>query len=166
MGVILFVNMLGEKRPPEALADYTGFLMNWVGSRSREQFAAALNETTGLHPREFGVLNMLALNPGVTQHEIGAGAGVDPSTMVATLDSLEERGLAERRPHPEDRRKRSVYLTKKGEEALRKGRKTGEAVAREVFSALTADERKQLHTLLRKLSGLEADGGVSARSAS
>jgi DNA-binding MarR family transcriptional regulator len=148
--------MLGEQRPPEALADYTGFLMNWVGARSRAKFAAALSERTGLHPREFGVLNMLARSPGITQHEIGAGAGVDPSTMVATLDSLEERGLAERRSHPDDRRKRSVYLTKKGEEALREGLKVGQAVGREVFAPLTAEERKQLHSLLRKLSGLES----------
>lgn len=147
--------MLGEERPPEALAGYTGFLMNWVGSRSRAQFAHALSEHTGLHPREFGVLNMLARNPGVTQHEIGTGAGVDPSTMVATLDSLEERGLAERRPHPDDRRKRAVYLTAKGEETLREGRKVGQAVARQVFGALSTEERKQLHSLLRKVSGLD-----------
>jgi len=149
--------MLGEKRPPEALADYTGFLMNWVGARSRAKFADALHERTGLHPREFGVLNMLARSPGLTQHQIGEGAGVDPSTMVATLDSLEERGLAERRPHPEDRRKRAVYLTEQGKETLREGRKVGQAVGKEVFSVLSSEEREQLHTLLRKLSGLEAD---------
>jgi MarR family transcriptional regulator, lower aerobic nicotinate degradation pathway regulator len=149
--------MLGEERPPEALAGYTGFLMNWVGARSRARFAEALAERTGLHPREFGVLNMIARNSGITQHEIGAGAGVDPSTMVATLDSLEARGLAERRPHPDDRRKRLVYLTSQGEETLREGRKVGQAVGREVFSALTADERKQLHALLRKVSGLDSN---------
>lgn len=149
--------MLGEKRPPEALADYTGFLMNWVGARSRAKFADALHQRTGLHPREFGVLNMLARNPGLTQHQIGEGAGVDPSTMVATLDSLEERGLAERRPHPEDRRKRAVYLTKKGKDTLSEGRRVGQSVGKEVFSVLSAEEREQLHALLRKLSGLEAD---------
>jgi MarR family transcriptional regulator, lower aerobic nicotinate degradation pathway regulator len=151
------VNMMGEERPPEALAGYTGFLMNWVGARSRARFAQALNERTGLHPREFGVLNMLARTPGVTQHEIGEGAGVDPSTMVATLDSLEERGLAERRPHPEDRRKRAVYLTPAGEETLSAGRKVGASVAREVFGPLSAEERKLLHSLLRKLSGLDSN---------
>jgi DNA-binding MarR family transcriptional regulator len=147
--------MFGEERPPSALADYTGFLMNWVAARSRAHFAHALSERCGLHLREFGVLNMLARKPGITQHEIGAGAGVDPSTMVATLDALEERGLAERRPNPLDRRKRSVYLTPEGEEALREGRKVAAAMGRETFGALTADERKQLHALLRKLSGLD-----------
>lgn len=149
--------MLGEERPPEALSGYTGFLMNWIGARSRARFAQALHERTGLHPREFGVLNVLARTRGMTQHELGRHAGVDPSTMVATLDGLEERGLAERRPHPDDRRKRAIYLTDAGEEALRAGRKVGTVVGREVFAPLSADERKQLHSLLRKLSGLDAD---------
>jgi DNA-binding MarR family transcriptional regulator len=150
------MDMLGEDRPPEALAGYTGFLMNWVGARSRARFAHALNERTGLHPREFGVLNVLDRNPGITQHGVGQHAGVDPSTMTATLDSLEERGLAERRAHPDDRRKRSVYLTPAGKEALREGRKLARAVGKEVLAPLNADERKQLHAILRKLSGLDA----------
>jgi DNA-binding MarR family transcriptional regulator len=153
----IVVKMLGEERPPEALAGYTGFLMNWVGTRSREKFAQALSEQTGLHPREFGVLNVLARTPGITQQGVGHHAGVDPSTMVATLDALEERGLAERRPHLYDRRKRAVYLTPAGEEALREGRKVAAAVGRQTFAPLSADERKQLHELLRKLSGLDGN---------
>jgi DNA-binding MarR family transcriptional regulator len=129
--------------------------MNWVGARSRARFAQALNEKTGLHPREFGVLSVLAANPGITQHGIGQHAGVDPSTMTATLDHLEELGIAERRPHPEDRRKRAVYLTPKGEEALREGRKLARTIGKEVFAPLDPEERKQLHALLRKLSGLD-----------
>jgi DNA-binding MarR family transcriptional regulator len=149
--------MLGSERPPAALSEYTGFLMNWVASRSRQHFARALEEACGLHPRDWGVLNVIARNPGITQQAIGEGAGVDPSTMVATIDLLEERGLAERRPHPSDRRKRAIYLTPDGEQVLRDGRKVATAAAREVFGRLSADERKQLHALLRKLSGLDSD---------
>jgi MarR family transcriptional regulator, lower aerobic nicotinate degradation pathway regulator len=147
--------MLGSERPPEALAEHTGFLMNWVAARSRARFAEALGERSGLHPREFGVLSVVAKTPGVTQQAIGENAGVDPSTMVATLDALEERGLAERRPHPLDRRKRLVYLTPEGKRAVKEGRKIAATVGRETFAALSADERKQLHALLRKLSGLD-----------
>jgi MarR family transcriptional regulator, lower aerobic nicotinate degradation pathway regulator len=146
--------MLGEERPPAALSEYTGFLMNWVANRSRLQFARALEEKCGIHPREFGVLNMIAGNPGITQHAIGQGAGVDPSTMVATIDHLEELGLAERRPHPGDRRKRSIHLTPDGKRVLREGRKAAAAVGKAMFEPLTAEERANLHELLRKLSGL------------
>jgi MarR family transcriptional regulator, lower aerobic nicotinate degradation pathway regulator len=148
--------MLGEERPPAALSDYTGFLMNWVANRSRSQFARALEERCGLHPREWGVLNVISRSPGITQQAIGEGAGIDPSTMVATLDVLEERGLAERHPHPDDRRKRSVHLTEEGKQALREGRKVAAATGRQVFAPLTPEERKQLHMLLLKLSGLDS----------
>jgi DNA-binding MarR family transcriptional regulator len=100
---------------------------------------------------------VISRNPGITQQAIGEGAGVDPSTMVATIDLLEERGLAERRPNLYDRRKRSIHLTPAGEQVLRDGRKVASKTAREVFGALSADERKQLHALLRKLSGLDSD---------
>jgi len=146
--------MLGEERPPEALSGYTGFLMNWVATRSRLLFANRLQERCGLHPREFGVLNVIASNPGVTQQAIGDDAGVDPSTMVGTLDSLEQRGLAERRPHPGDRRKRSVYLTDEGKRALREGQKVARSVGKEVYGELSEQEHEQLMTILRKLSGL------------
>jgi DNA-binding MarR family transcriptional regulator len=146
--------MLGSERPPEALSGYTGFLMNWVATRSRLRFAARLEECCGMHPREFGVLTVLANNPGVTQQAIGEHAGIDPSTMVATLDLLEQRGLAERRPHPGDRRKRAVYLTPEGKRVLREGQKVARAVGKEVFGSLTEDEHEQLLTILRKLSGL------------
>jgi MarR family transcriptional regulator, lower aerobic nicotinate degradation pathway regulator len=146
--------MLGERRPPEALSGYMGFLMNWVATRSRLLFANHLQERCGLHPREFGVLNVIASNPGVTQQAIGDDAGVDPSTMVATLDSLEERGLAERRPHPGDRRKRAVYLTPEGKRALREGQKVARTVGQEVYGGLSEKEHEQLMTILRKLSGL------------
>jgi MarR family transcriptional regulator, lower aerobic nicotinate degradation pathway regulator len=146
--------MLGERRPPEALSGYMGFLMNWVATRSRLLFANRLQERCGLHPREFGVLNVIASNPGVTQQAIGDDAGVDPSTMVATLDSLEERGLAERRPHPGDRRKRAVYLTPEGKRALREGQKVARTVGQEVYGGLSEKEHEQLMTILRKLSGL------------
>lgn len=154
--------MLGSDRPPEALAEHTGFLMNWCALRSRRRFAAGLAEH-GLHPREFGVLSVLAAHPGIPQQAVGEAAGVDPSTMVATLDALQERGLAERRPHPTDRRKRAVRLTPHGEQVLRATRATAIELGDEVFAALSAAERKELHRLLRKLAGLDPQGGASTR---
>ena len=146
--------MIGGERPPEELGRYTGFLLNWIGARSRTRFIEALGELD-LHPREFAVLNILDANPGLTQQQVGAQADVDPSTMVALLDGLEQRGLAERRAHPDDRRKRAVYLTPKGEKTLARGREIAGAVGEETFARLNATERKQLNALLRKTAGLD-----------
>src|SRR4029079_19209220 len=103
----------------------------------RMLFANRLQEKCGLHPREFGVLHVIASNPGVTQQAIGDDGCADPSTMVGTLDALEARGLAERRPNPGDRRKRSVYLTDEGKRVLREGQKVARSVGKEVYGGLS-----------------------------
>lgn len=145
--------MIDGEKPPPQLAQYSGFLLNWVAARSRERFAAALAEEE-LHLREFAALNIVAAQPGLTQHDLAAAAGIDASTLVATLDALERRGLAERRIMPEDRRKRAIHLTPAGEAALRRGRALAGRLGNELFGTLTATERRQFDVLLRKLAGV------------
>jgi len=140
-------------RPPGPLVAYTGFLLNWVAERSRKRFFEALAREE-LHPREFAALTIVATRPGLTQHELAAAAEIDASTLVATLDALERRGLAERRVHPGDRRKRAIHLTADGEAALRRGRALAERLGDELFGTLTAAERRQFELLLRKLAGV------------
>jgi DNA-binding MarR family transcriptional regulator len=147
------MTMVDGERPPPQLAQYSGFLLNWIAARSRMRFAAGLAEID-LHPREFAALNIVAAKPGLTQHELAAAAEIDTSTLVATLDALEERGLAERRVMPEDRRKRAIHLTADGEAALRRGRVLAKRLGDQLFGALDADERRQFELLLRKLAGL------------
>jgi len=144
--------MIHGDRPPPQLAQYSGFLLNWVAARSRMRFAAALAEV-GLHLREFAALNIVATKPGLTQHDLAAAAEIDASTLVATLDGLEQRGLAERRILPHDRRKRAIYLTPQGEAALTRGRMLATQLSNELFGALNASERRQFDALLRKLAG-------------
>lgn len=146
--------MIGGDRPPRTLGRYTGFLLNWVGQRSRKNFADGLAEI-GIHPREFAILLIISEQPGITQQGLGTETDIDASTMVAALDSLEERGFAKRRVHPDDRRKRAVHLTPAGETALDKARAVAEAVGRDSFGRLSAVEQRQLNTLLRKAAGLD-----------
>jgi DNA-binding MarR family transcriptional regulator len=140
-------------QPPRPLAQYTGFLLNWVATQSRTRFAAALDEL-GLHLREFAVLNIIAARPGLTQHDLAGASAIDASTLVATLDGLERRGLAERRLLPEDRRKRAIHLTPEGEQLLARGRALAAEYDRAVFGALSAEERRRFDALLRKLAGV------------
>jgi DNA-binding MarR family transcriptional regulator len=146
--------MIGGDTPPRALGRYTGFLLNWIGSRSRRNFAEAMHEH-GLHPREFAILTIISEQPGITQQGLGVETDVDASTMVAALDSLEERGLAERRIHPDDRRKRALHLTKKGASTLEQARDVAQAIGRESFGRLNEAEQKELNRLLRKAAGLD-----------
>src|SRR3954454_23556243 len=145
--------MLHSQLPPEGLAGYTGFLLGYLGQKSRRNFIALL-EPHGFHPREFGLLTVLAKRPGITQQDLAALARVDPSSMVALLDDLERRGIAERRVDPEDRRRRAVHLTAKGEEQMRVLQREARKAAKTFLEPLSEEERQDLNALLRKLAGL------------
>lgn len=146
--------MLYAARPPEELADQTGFLMVWFSTRSRRVFSEALETQFGLHPREYGTMTIIDRNPGMTQGAIGQMSGRDPSTMVASVDRLEALGYATRRLHPEDRRKRSLHLTRSGSAVLRRARAMADVLSADVFGALDEPERDELNRLLRKACGL------------
>src|ERR1700716_4301623 len=136
---------------PGELGVFPGYLLARLGEASRRRFHKAL-EPEGLHPRHFGVMTMVAAQPGMSQQELHEKTAIDPSSMVAVIDELEAMGLAERRPHPEDRRVRTIFLTDVGLEKLQRVRALVGKLQREFFQALTAEERDQLHALLRKLA--------------
>jgi DNA-binding MarR family transcriptional regulator len=135
----------------DALRDYTGFLLRRVANASFERFARVSGEY-GLHPMHFGMLVIIDSDGPVSQTELVRRTGVDASTMVARVDALEERGLVARQRSSEDRRSNEVTLTPEGKRVLEEVRARAVEVGDEVFGALTAAERKQLHALLQKLS--------------
>lgn len=146
--------MIGGSKPPEALGAYTGFLLTWIGARGRDRFATAMAEVD-LRPPHFAALTMIAAHPGSTQQELVAATEIDPSTMVQIIDALEAAGLAERRAHDTDRRKRAIHLTDAGTRRLQQARKVVAGMHEELFGALSQDERATLHRLLRRMAGLD-----------
>ena len=77
--------------------------------------------------------------------------GCDASYVTSLADSLEQVGLAERRPHPTDRRIKTLVLTDKGADA----RKQVLALLWEpppAFGALTDEEQATLRDLLEKVA--------------
>jgi DNA-binding MarR family transcriptional regulator len=142
---------LPDAPPPEELSDTTLFLLAFNGKRAAAAFAQALNPL-GLRPQQLLVLTLLDSTPGMTQRECVVRSQIDPSTMVGIVDELEEMGLAERRRHPEDRRKHAVHLTAKGKRRLERGREIATAVTDDVLRPLDAKEREQLGDLMRKVS--------------
>lgn len=148
--------MIGGSKLPEALGEYTGFLLTWVAARGRDGFATAMAELD-LRPPHFALLTVIGAHPGATQQELVEATGIDPSTMVQIIDELEAAGLAERHVHERDRRKRAIHLTSGGTELHKRAVKVVARVAGDLFGALTEDERATLHALLRKLAGLEVD---------
>jgi DNA-binding MarR family transcriptional regulator len=146
--------MAFDRPPPEPLASAPGFLLSWNGRRTSHIFTRAL-EPLGLRPPHFGVMTLVDTDPGVTQQELAQRSLIDPSSMVAVVDELEELGYAERRPHPGDRRKHAVHLTKEGQKVLGRARTAAMRTAKDVLAPLDEGEVETLRLLLRKLAGVE-----------
>ena len=139
------------KALPESLRGYTGLLISRMGVIAQKHFSAKL-EAVGLTPRMWGALNVLEAEGPVTQGALCKGIGMDPSSMVSTIDELEAKGLVERRPHPGDRRAHALYVTDSGRETLSRGREVALATQDELLAPLSEDEREQLRSLLLRIA--------------
>src|SRR4029078_13528368 len=71
----------------------------------------------GLSPpllKAFVHLGTLADDGGLRMSDLAETWGCDASYVTTLADGLQERGLAERRPHPTDRRVKTIVLTPEG----------------------------------------------------
>jgi DNA-binding MarR family transcriptional regulator len=127
-----------------------GFTVSTIGYAVSRRFREILAPLK-LEPREFALLRSVSASEGESQQAIGGRLKIPPSRMVAFIDSLEARGLLERRLNPDDRRTRALHLTDAGRELL--GRAFALAVEheRDLCADLSAEEREQLLDLLQRV---------------
>ena len=131
------------------------FLLDHAGHVLRTRMAAALAEI-GLTARMHCVL-VHALEEERTQIQLAELGDMDKTTMVVTVDALENAGLAERRPSRADRRARIIAVTDKGAEMARRSQEIVDGVHRDVLGALPPDEAEVLvRGLNRLVNGLLA----------
>jgi DNA-binding MarR family transcriptional regulator len=133
------------------LSRRAGFLLVQLGTHAHRRFAERLADR-GLHPRHFGMLSHLAAAEGQSQQAMSVALGVHRSAVVALVDDLEHRGLAERRRDPGDRRAYTLFLTSTGRELLEELRRAADEEDAELLAALDASERSQLISLLQRVA--------------
>jgi DNA-binding MarR family transcriptional regulator len=94
---------------------------------------------------------------GITVSGLAELARVRKQTMAQAVDQLERMGYVERRPNPDDRRSRLVFLTERGE-AVRPVTHATAARVEERWAELTSPEELEAlrASLLRLLTELRA----------
>ena len=107
--------------------------------------------TYDLRPVEFSVLSLIAHNAGITSRQLCAELGLLPPNLVGMLNTLEKRSLIARHPHPTDGRAVGLTLTPTGTSLMRQAEKTASELEIRHATRLSADERKQLISLLKKI---------------
>ncbi|MET7395195.1 MarR family transcriptional regulator [Dactylosporangium sp. NPDC005572] len=127
------------------------FLLAQLGAHATTAFAQRVAELD-LTPPQAGLLRMLAQVPGQSQQTYAERLGMPPSRFVTLVDTMEQRGLVERRRGEPDRRAYALYLTDDGQELKRRLDAIGRAHEDDLCAALTTVERATLRELLTRMA--------------
>ncbi len=109
----------------------------------------AVSEALGLSFARVRALRRLAAEP-LTLRALAGLLAADPPYVTLMVDDLEQRGLVQRTPHPDDRRAKLVQLTEAGRTAAARA----DAILDEPPAALQDVPAEDLAALLRVLERL------------
>jgi MarR family transcriptional regulator, lower aerobic nicotinate degradation pathway regulator len=136
---------------PRELVASPAFLLARLGiglkARAFKEF-----EQIGFSPYHYSVLALLGEGSRETQATIADALQLDRSMLVGILDTLEEKGLIERRRDTVDRRRHLVSLTGAGKRQLARFRTIIKGVEDDFLAPLDRDQRATLHAMLLALA--------------
>lgn len=136
------------------LSNLMGYHLRRASGAFSANFSRAL-EGTEIRQVLFGILSVVAANPGINQGAVGRSLGIQRANMVSLINELVDRDLVERRVSPEDRRAFALNLSPDGASML------AECVARirvheeEMLSDLDQADRARLIGLLTRIEAGE-----------
>lgn len=130
--------------------DSLGFMLHDVARLMRWSFDRK-SQRLGLTRAQWSVLSSLRRYDGAQQKTLAQRLEVAPITLARHVDRLEEDGWVIRQDDDQDRRAKRVYLTDKGREILSELQVLGAQVYEEALQGVSAEEEKQLRTLLLRM---------------
>lgn len=149
--------MKNSSKPDRRIVPAAAFLMSQVGMHSSQLWRGRMSEL-GLDPRHVVLLRLVGAEEGRSQLALGKQMQLPPSRMVAFVDELEDLGMLERRPNPDDRRMRALYLTSKGGQTLEQVMEVSAAHEKHLTKGLSKPEVAEL---IRLLGRVAAEQGLS-----
>jgi DNA-binding MarR family transcriptional regulator len=127
-----------------------GFLSNQLARLMSNALAQSL-QPMGLAPAQFATLLQLWREDGLTQRDLVDRLHIEQATMASTLNRMERDGLIVRKPHPQDSRAQSIFLTSRGRELQAAAMLEARQVSRNALAILGPDERTQLLELMHRV---------------
>jgi len=144
---------VGPDRGRDDLADHLRLVVTRLARRLRQQTDADAS------PTQLAALSTIERRGPLTLGDLAALERVRPPTVTAAVARLEERGLVERRPDPDDRRVARVEITGAGRKLLARTRSRKTAFLSKRLAALDDDERRLLTHAAEILDRVLAEDG-------
>lgn len=113
-------------------------------------FWAGQLEGSGLSVAEHPVMFLLYQGDGLTQEEISRRLLVDKSAVTRALQSLEGKGMVERRKDEKDRRCNRIFLTNRAEVYRNQVESSRTSWNETLQRGMTEEERQTFSRLLKK----------------
>ncbi len=135
----------------DILPELVGYQLRRAQLAMFQDFMSVAGELK-ITPGQFGVMTLIAANPGLNQSELGEAMGVDRSTMVAVIDKLETSGFVLRKTAPNDRRSYALQLSKSGEALMARLRPAVLQHEKNLAAPLNETEQSQLIEYLRRVA--------------
>jgi DNA-binding MarR family transcriptional regulator len=107
-----------------------------------------------LTPVQYAALIAIHTHPGIDATRLSAVIAFDRSTLGSVIERLQAKDFVERKPAPEDRRIKLLYLTKSGTAILREIIPAVERAQARMLEPLKPTERKALMGLMTQLVDL------------
>jgi len=149
--------MMTEARREEAdisfgaMTGELGFHLRRAQVAAFKHFLHAVTEAEGITPGLYGMLQVVANNPGLTQSRLAEAMEVDRSSIVKVVNQLTEKDLISRDAVPNDRRSYNLRLTANGKLAMRRIADRVMQQDLSFSSDLSEGERNTLIQLLKRL---------------
>ena len=124
-----------------------GFILKNLERLYTKRFELLAQESSLTLP-QCKALFHLSRNEGISQKRLAELAEVEPMTLVRILDRMESDGWVERRPDPNDRRARTLYVRSGATPILEQIDKLSAQMRSEALAGLNAEQRNQLMGLL------------------
>jgi MarR family 2-MHQ and catechol resistance regulon transcriptional repressor len=126
------------------------------------QIAEQSIQEAGLGLSDFAALEALLHKGPLTITEIQAKVLLASGSMTAAVDRLEKKGLIVRGAAANDRRAKVLQLTPEGRRVVETAFHSHAAALDAATTVLNANEKRQLHGLLKKLGLFAASEGLQA----
>ena len=107
-----------------------------------------------LTPVQYAALIAIHTHPGIDATRLSAVIAFDRSTLGSVIERLQAKDYIERKPAPEDKRIKLLYLTKSGAATLRDIIPVVERAQARMLQPLKPADRKTLLALLSQLVDL------------
>ncbi|WP_431044504.1 MarR family winged helix-turn-helix transcriptional regulator [Streptomyces sp. P1-3] len=125
----------------------TGYLLHKAGILLLHEADQAL-EAQGLRMRYYFVLAALEGGHALSQQDLSRLLNLDPTTMVALVDEMEDNGHVERRRNPADRRRYILHLTNEGRRVVATAAEAVDRVERAFLASVPEEDQERLREIL------------------